>query len=98
MKLVDYPRRATVPDLEATLKQRRRSLLVLDHNLGGFAEQLVAIGVVQIVTVAAARLLRLLLPDRLDDVCLARRLLQEEALSFVRRLALLPTQLVPAHQ
>src|SRR5687768_3773381 len=41
MQLVDYPRRAAIAYLEPPLKQRRGAMLVLDHDLRRFAEQLV---------------------------------------------------------
>src|SRR6185312_16734620 len=43
VQLVDDACSAPVSDLEPTLKQRCRTLLILHHDFGGFAKQLVAI-------------------------------------------------------
>src|SRR5687768_258218 len=96
MELVDYPRRSPVTDLEPTLEQRRRALLVLDYDLRRLAEQLVAIRVVQALRVGSARFLGFLLPNGLDDVFLARTVVDDETLSLERCLPLLASELVPA--
>src|SRR6267378_7052324 len=54
VQLVDDASGTPVANLEAALKQRRRTLLVLNHHLGGLAEQLVPIGIVEVIGVAAA--------------------------------------------
>src|SRR5690349_25165989 len=41
LELIHQPSGARVADLEAALQQRRRALLVVDHELGRFADQLV---------------------------------------------------------
>src|SRR6478735_9287948 len=43
MELIDDPGRAAVAHLQPALQQRRRPLLVLHDDLGGLAEQLVAV-------------------------------------------------------
>src|SRR5688572_13153812 len=72
MELVDYPRRSPVTDLQPALEQRRRALLVLDYDLRRLAEQLVAIRIVQVLRVRSASFLGFLPPNGLDDVFLAR--------------------------
>src|SRR5688500_17611834 len=96
MQLVDYPRRTPVTDLEPTLEQRRRALLVLDYDLRRLAEQLVAIRIVQVLRVGAARFLGFFFPNGLDDVFLARAVVDDETLGLERRLPLLAPELVPA--
>ena len=71
---------------------------MLDHDLRCLAEQLVAIGIVERLGVAPRRFLRFLAADRLDNVGLRRRLLEEEPLRLVRSAALVATEFVPPHQ
>src|SRR5262249_20254853 len=81
MKLIDDTRRATITDLEASLQERRRSLLVLHHDLGGLAEQLVAIADVGGLALGLAGLLRLTQANLLENVRLGLgRLLEDDAL------------------
>src|SRR5687768_3801602 len=95
MQLVDDPRGAPITDLEAALQQRRRAMLVLDHDLRRFAEQLVAIGIVQILAFCSTGLFGFPLPDRLDDVVFARTLVDDETLRLERGLALFAALFVP---
>jgi len=53
VQLIDDPRRASVANAEPTLQQRRRALLMLDHDLRRFAEQLVPIRIVDLAIVVA---------------------------------------------
>src|SRR5204862_5844423 len=70
---------------------------MLNDNLRRLAEQLVAIGIVERLTIAAPRLLGLFPANSLDDVRL-RRTIGEQPLRLKGGLALLATQLVPTHQ
>src|SRR5947208_17073879 len=70
---------------------------MLNHYLRRLAEQLVAIGIVERLTIAAPRLLGLFPANSLDDVRL-RRTIGEQPLRLKGGLALLAPQLVPTHQ
>src|SRR5882762_320938 len=54
LQLVDDPRRPAVPDAHAPLEQRRRAELVLDADLGGLAEQGIALAGGALLPLSAA--------------------------------------------
>ena len=68
MQLVNDPRCATVPDLEPSLEERRRALLVLHHDLGRLAEQLITIARVGVLAVGLRGVERFLGADGFENV------------------------------
>ena len=80
MQLIDDACRASIANLESPLQQRRRALLMLNDNLGRFAEQLVAIGDLRLFFVALMRVERFALPHRFENVRLVDASLSDDAL------------------
>src|SRR5262245_26234995 len=99
MELVDDPGRSTVPHLEATLKKRRRPLLVLHNYLCRFAEKFVALADVGVVTVRLSCLERFLRANRLENVRLSLSgVVEPDAFGGKRRAFGFAAALVPVHQ
>src|SRR5689334_15674235 len=73
VQLVDDAGRSAISDLESALQQRCRALLVLNHDFGGLAEQLVAVDLLRLALVALPRLERFPQSDLLEDVRLVER-------------------------
>src|SRR4051812_25924385 len=65
VELIDDASGPTIPDLQAALQERRRALLILHHDLGGLAEQLVAVTRVGGLSVRLRAIHRFLLAHRL---------------------------------
>src|SRR5687767_1028128 len=98
MELVDDPSRPPVANLEPALQQRRRPLVMVQHNLRRLSEELVAIANIRFLALLRTLLERLALTDRLQNVRLGfHRLLEHEPL----RLVCLPPSLaliaIPLH-
>src|SRR6185437_10757048 len=96
VELIDDARRAPIPDLQPTLKQRCRALLMLDHDFGSVAEQLVAVCGLPILPGGSARLQCFAFADDFENVRLdLSRLLDGNPLRRVRRALGISPRLIP---